>query len=86
MLMVGVLAILMVSTIRYPSFKSFGKTKWSARLGVLLVASTIMLLWLYSRQMLLIMWSAYILNSLIRAAASMLHGLRRLSSVPSTNR
>ncbi len=76
MLMVGVLAILMVSTIRYPSFKSFGETKRSARLGVLLVASIIMLLWLYSRQTLLIMWSVYILNGLIRAAASMLNGLR----------
>ncbi|HZT58770.1 MAG TPA: CDP-alcohol phosphatidyltransferase family protein [Pyrinomonadaceae bacterium] len=85
MLLVGALAALMVSKVRYPSFKSFGKTRFSARLGLLIAAPGIALLWIYSRYLLLALWSIYVLYGLVRALVSMLKRLLRRSGTPATD-
>lgn len=61
MLLVGTLSVLMVSTLRYTSFKGVGTTKQNTRLVVLLVAAAGMLLWLFSEYALLVLWSGYAL-------------------------
>lgn len=64
LLMASVLTLgfLMVSTIRYSSFKSVGVTRRSARLAILAIAAGGMLIWLYSRYVLLAIVIAYVLH------------------------
>jgi CDP-diacylglycerol--serine O-phosphatidyltransferase len=64
MAVIGCLSILMVSTLRYSSFKSVGMRIRSMRLVILLIA-TGMLIWLYSRYVLLAIVMAYILHGLL---------------------
>ena len=65
MVLVGCLSAMMVSTLRYSSFKSVGTRRRSTRMVILMVASTGMLVWLYSRYVLLILSTAYILHGLL---------------------
>jgi CDP-diacylglycerol--serine O-phosphatidyltransferase len=65
MALVGCLSALMVSTLRYSSFKSLGTRRRSTRVVILLVASVGMLVWLYSRYVLLILVAGYVLHGLL---------------------
>ncbi|HEX8249091.1 MAG TPA: phosphatidylcholine/phosphatidylserine synthase [Pyrinomonadaceae bacterium] len=64
MAMLAALGLLMVSTIRYTSFKSVGTGRRSLYL-ILLIAATGMLVWLYSRYVLLALALAYVSHGLI---------------------
>lgn len=64
MILIAVLGILMVSTIRYTSFKTVNFRGRSLYL-VLLIAGTGMLIWLYSRYVLLVLAAAYVSHGLI---------------------
>ncbi|HEX8140296.1 MAG TPA: CDP-alcohol phosphatidyltransferase family protein [Pyrinomonadaceae bacterium] len=64
MALVGILGALMVSTIRYSSFKTIGTHRRSARVVILLVA-TGALVWLFSRHVLLAITILYILQGLV---------------------
>lgn len=64
MLGVGLLGLLMVSTLRYSSFKSFGTGRNNLRL-ILIVAAIAMLIWLYSKYVLLGMAAIYVLHGVI---------------------
>jgi CDP-diacylglycerol---serine O-phosphatidyltransferase len=63
--LVATLGALMVSTLRYSSFKSAGTTKRSTRMMILIVGAIGMLIWLYSRYMLLAIVLAYVLQGII---------------------
>ena len=65
MALVGCLSAMMVSTLRYSSFKSVGTRQRSTRMVILMVASIGMLVWLYSRYVLLILIVAYFLHGLL---------------------
>ena len=60
MLLLAALSALMVSTIRYTSFKELGADRRSTQLMILLIAATGMLIWLYSRYVLLAMAAIYV--------------------------
>ncbi len=77
MFLVALLAMLMVSTVRYSSFKTVGAGKRSTRMAIVLIASTGMLVWLYSRYVLLAIVSCYVLHGPLLRFGSM---LRRKSS------
>jgi CDP-diacylglycerol---serine O-phosphatidyltransferase len=64
MLGVGLLGLLMVSTLRYSSFKSFGTGRNNLRL-ILIIAAIAMSIWLYSRYFLLGMAAMYVLHGII---------------------
>ena len=64
MALVGCLGALMVSTLRYSSFKAVGTGSRSARLAILLVAAIGMLIYLFSEYVLLIFVSIYVLHGL----------------------
>jgi phosphatidylserine synthase len=55
----------MVSTVRYTSFKTVGVGRRSTRLAVLAIAAAGMLVWLYSRYVLVFMVGAYIVYGLL---------------------
>lgn len=63
--LVAVLAILMVSTIRYSSFKTLGAGKRSTIKVVPVIAAAGMLIWLFSRYVLLIIVGAYVLHGIL---------------------
>ena len=65
MILVATLSALMVSTIRYSSFKSAGTGRRSTRVAMVLLASAGMLIWLYSRYVLLALISFYVLHGII---------------------
>jgi len=65
MALVGILGALMVSTIRYSSFKTVGTKRRSTRLVILVVAGLCTLIWLYSRYMLLLIAGVYALHGLV---------------------
>jgi CDP-diacylglycerol--serine O-phosphatidyltransferase len=65
MVLVGCLSAMMVSTLRYSSFKSVGTRRRSTRMVILMVASIGMLVWLYSRYVLLILITTYFLHGLL---------------------
>jgi CDP-diacylglycerol--serine O-phosphatidyltransferase len=71
MVLVATLSALMVSTLRYSSFKTIGTHKRSARVMILLVAAIGMLVWLYSRYVLLIVAVAYVLHGLLLRLGAM---------------
>jgi phosphatidylserine synthase len=70
MTLAGCLGALMVSTLRYPSFKSLGTSKRSTPMIILLVASVGMLIWLFSRYVLLVLGVGYLLYGLLLRFAS----------------
>ena len=64
MILIAVLGILMVSTLRYTSFKTAGKGRRNLYL-VLLIAAIGMLMWLYSQYVLLILAALYVSHGII---------------------
>lgn len=65
MALVGFLGALMVSTLRYTSFKTAGTRRRSARMMILLVAAVGMLVWSFSRYVLLILAVTYVAHGLL---------------------
>jgi CDP-diacylglycerol--serine O-phosphatidyltransferase len=63
--LVTALGFLMVSTFRYSSFKSAGTTRRSTRMMILLIGAVGMLIWLYSRYVLLAIVTAYVLHGIV---------------------
>jgi CDP-diacylglycerol--serine O-phosphatidyltransferase len=70
MLVVGLLGLLMVSTLKYTSFKSVGLGKKSIR-SILLIAAIGMLIWLYSRYVLLTIALIYVLHGIVLKLVSL---------------
>ena len=64
MVLVGALGLLMVSTLRFSSFKTVG-TKRRGMRTIILALALGMLIFLYSRYVLLVIVVAYILNGLL---------------------
>ena len=64
MILLGGLGLLMVSTIRYTSFKTVGSNRRSIYL-ILIIAAVGMLAWLYSRYVFLIIATAYVSHGLL---------------------
>ncbi|MBL8186317.1 MAG: phosphatidylcholine/phosphatidylserine synthase [Blastocatellia bacterium] len=64
MVLIAVLGVLMVSTLRYTSFKSAGAGRRNLYL-VLVIAAVGMLIWLYSEYVLLILSAAYVSHGII---------------------
>jgi CDP-diacylglycerol--serine O-phosphatidyltransferase len=58
-------AVLMISTIRYPSFKELNVMKYGARFVLLASAIGIFLVWFYSQYSLLVLAVAYVSSGLI---------------------
>lgn len=59
------LAFLMISTLRYPSFKNVGVGKRNPRILIIAIALVVTLIWFYSRWVLLMLASAYALNGIV---------------------
>ncbi|HVF55480.1 MAG TPA: phosphatidylcholine/phosphatidylserine synthase [Pyrinomonadaceae bacterium] len=70
MALVAILATLMVSNFRYSSFKTVGAGGRSTTKAMVLIAAVGMLVWLYSRYVLLIIVSTYVLHGLVSRLAS----------------
>lgn len=64
MVLIAVLAVLMVSTIRYSSMKTVGTGRRNLYL-VLVIAAVGMLMWLYSNYVLLILAAAYVSHGVV---------------------
>ncbi|MFN2453905.1 MAG: phosphatidylcholine/phosphatidylserine synthase [Pyrinomonadaceae bacterium] len=71
MALAGCLGALMVSNLRYTSFKSIGTGKRGTPMIILLVASIGMLIWLFSRHVLLSLAIIYVLHGLLSRFASL---------------
>lgn len=83
--LMATLAALMVSTVRYTSFKELGAGRRSMRIAILCVAALGMLIWLYSRYVLLAVATAYVTRDLlIRLGTTARHRyrLRKSASRP----
>jgi CDP-diacylglycerol--serine O-phosphatidyltransferase len=74
--LVAVLSVLMVSTIKYSSFKTVGAGRRSTITVMPLIAAVGMLVWLFSRYVLLALVSVYVLHGLLFRLAA-LFGSRR---------
>ena len=68
---IALLSVLMVSTVRYTSFKTVGIGRRSTRLAVLAVAAAGMLVWLYSRYVLVSLVGGYIVYGLLTRLAGL---------------
>ena len=62
---VTIIALLMVSTWRYPSFKQISVSKPRSPLFVLIVGGAALLIWLWSRPVLLILATTYALSGIL---------------------
>ena len=71
--LVAVLAALMVSTIRYSSFKTLGAGKRSTIKVMPLIAAVGMLVWLFSRYVLLAIVLTYVLHGILFRLAALFH-------------
>ena len=65
MVLVGLLSVLMVSTLRFPSFKSVGTTRSKSARTIILAVGIGTLILLYSRYVLLLIAIGYILHGLL---------------------
>jgi CDP-diacylglycerol--serine O-phosphatidyltransferase len=65
MVLMGALGALMVSTLKYSSFKTVGTKRRSTRMVLLLVAAIGMLIWLYSRYVLLLLATIYATHGIV---------------------
>ena len=65
MLLIGGLGLLMVSTLRYTSFKSAGASKKRSGYVILVIAAVGMLVWLYSKYVMLAFGIAYVSHGII---------------------
>jgi len=63
--LVTCLAFLMISTLRYPSFKNVAVGKGNPRILIIALALVVTLIWFYSRWVLLIMACSYALNGIV---------------------
>lgn len=82
MMLVAGLSLLMVSTIRYTSFKSVGASRRSTNIAIVIVAATGMLVWLFSKYVLLIIALIYVLHGLVNRTGNL---FRRRSPELKTN-
>ncbi len=80
MILVAFLGLLMVSTIRYTSFKTVGGGKRSVYL-ILVIAALGMLMWLYSQYMLFIIAFTYVAHGIVWYLVGFLHPHRRRMNV-----
>jgi phosphatidylserine synthase len=64
MVLIAILGLLMVSTLRYTSFKNVGSGRRNLYI-LLVIAATGMSIWLYSRYVLLILSTAYVSHGVI---------------------
>lgn len=74
MALVGVLGALMVSTIRYSSFKTVGTSSRSTRIAILFIAAMGMLIYLFSEYALLSLIVVYVLHGPILRLGSLFRG------------
>jgi CDP-diacylglycerol--serine O-phosphatidyltransferase len=81
MTLVGLLSVLMVSTLRFSSFKTVGTRSRGMRTIILAVAVG-MLIFLYSRYVLLIMVIGYILHGLLSRLWGMFRRRPETSDAP----
>ena len=77
MILMALLATLMVSTIRYSSFKTVGAGKRSTTKAMIAIAAVGMLVWLYSRYVLLLVVGLYVSSGIILKLASLLRFRRQ---------
>jgi CDP-diacylglycerol---serine O-phosphatidyltransferase len=80
LILLAVLGLLMVSTLRYTSFKTAGTGRRSLYL-ILLIAAVGMLVWLYSRYVLLAIALAYVSHGIIWYLLSFLRSPRKVEEV-----
>jgi CDP-diacylglycerol--serine O-phosphatidyltransferase len=71
--LVAILAVLMVSTIRYSSFKTLGAGRRSTIKVMPVIAAVGMLVWLFSRYVLLAIVLAYVLSGLVSRLFALFH-------------
>lgn len=83
MIMFASLGLLMVSTVKYSSFKKVGTGKLNLYL-VLIIGAVGMLLWLYSQYMLLIITVAYVSHGIFWFLGSLLNPRRKSKPTEST--
>ena len=57
--------LLIISTLRYPSFKNVAVGKGNPRILIIALALVVTLIWFYSRWVLLIMACSYALNGIV---------------------
>lgn len=76
MALVALLAVLMVSTVRYSSFKTVGTDRRSTRVAILVAAAIGMLVWLYSRYVVLTLVALYVLHGMLLRLASLFRYVR----------
>jgi hypothetical protein len=69
----------MVSTVRYSSFKTVGAGKRSTTKAMIAIAAVGMLVWLYSRYVLLFLIGIYVAHGIVLKLASLLRFRRQPS-------
>lgn len=72
--LVAVLGALMVSTFRYSSFKTVGATKRGTTKTIVFIAAAGMLVWLYSRYILLAFVAGYVMHGIVFRLVASLRG------------
>ena len=75
--LIATLSALMVSTIRYSSFKTVGAGRRSTTKAIILVAAIGMLVWLFSRYVLLSLLAVYVAHGIVLKLASLLRPRRQ---------
>jgi CDP-diacylglycerol---serine O-phosphatidyltransferase len=83
LVLLAVLGLLMVSTIRYTSFKTTAAGRRSLYL-ILIIAATGMLVWLYSRYVLLALSLAYVSHGIIWFLLSFFRSAKKVEEVAET--
>jgi len=82
MVLLGVLGLLMVSTIRYTSFKTAGTGKGNIYL-ILFIAAIGMLVWIYSQYVLLILASLYVSHGIVWYLFGLLNPRKKAKQIES---
>jgi CDP-diacylglycerol--serine O-phosphatidyltransferase len=77
LILVGLVALLMVSNWRYPSFKQVNPSKPRSPLLVLIVGSAAILIWLWSQPVLLILATSYVLSGILIRIGGVIRRRRR---------
>ncbi|MGH9821971.1 MAG: CDP-alcohol phosphatidyltransferase family protein, partial [Blastocatellia bacterium] len=77
LVLTGGLALLMVSTIRYSSFKGVGKRRYHPRVLFLVLALLVVSVWLFSRWTLLALATVYVAHGLVGKLWSMVRWRRK---------
>jgi CDP-diacylglycerol--serine O-phosphatidyltransferase len=80
MCLTAALGALMVSNLRYTSFKAVGATRRSTTKGIIVVAAVGMLVWLYSRYILLGFVTVYVLHGIVFRLGALLRWRRSVKS------